>query len=690
MRRSLPLIAALLGLATPAMAASVVKTDNVEARLVSENASVAPGSTVTVALRLQIREHWHTYWSYAGDSGEATTVEWTLPEGVTAGPLQFPYPHRIEVPPLVNFGYEGTVLHLTDIQIPASAKPGDTIALKADAVWLVCAEVCIPEEGVLTLDLPVAASSAGADAATAGEFAAARAALPTPSPWPATASVEGHTLTLRLDAPQLAEAGLASAVLFPQSGGYIKNAAPQTVETSGGVLSISTETGRRFATPEKAAEVKSFPAVIVATGSDGVTHAFTLEAPVTAGAGTAAAPGGEGALSVPVAILFAFLGGLILNLMPCVFPVLSMKALALAKQGGDTRAARIGGLAYTAGVVASFLAIAGLLIALRAGGEQVAWGFQLQSPIVVAGLALLFFVIGLNLMGVFEVGGRIQNIGSGLGKGDGITGSFFTGVLAAVVAAPCTAPFMAGAVGAAISQPPAIALAIFGALGLGMAAPYLALAYSPALIRLMPKPGTWMVRLKQVLAFPMFASAAWLLWVLVIQAGPNVLVLVLAAFILAAFGLWLWGLAQRGEAGVKTRILAGLTAIPVLAAVAMAKPAALFGLVSEAYTPARLEELLKEGKPVFVNLTAAWCVTCLVNEEVALSGQDLADAFRQNGITYLKGDWTNRDPDITKLLEQHGRAGVPLYLYYAAGKSEPVVLPQLLTEGIVIAALTGS
>ena len=689
MSRSSLLIAALLALVTPAMAQSVVKTDNVEARLVAETPNAVPGGTISVALRLDIREHWHTYWSYAGDSGEATTVDWTLPAGVTAGPLQFPYPNRIEVPPLVNFGYEGTVLHLTDIQIPASAKPGDTIPIKADAVWLVCADVCIPEEGVLTLDLPVAAEAGTSDATTAAEFAAARAAMPTPSPWPATASVDGKTLTLRLDAPQLAGAGLAGAVLFPQSGGYIKNAAPQSVDTSGGTLAISTETGRRFATPEKAAEVKSFPAVIVATGSDGVTHAFTLDAPVTAGP-AAPAQGGEGALSVPVAILFAFLGGLILNLMPCVFPVLSMKALALAKKGGDTRAARMGGLAYTAGVVVSFLAIAGLLIALRAGGEQVAWGFQLQSPIVVAALALLFFVIGLNLMGVFEVGGRIQNIGSGLGKGDGITASFLTGVLAAVVAAPCTAPFMAGAVGAAISQPPAIALSIFGALGLGMAAPYLALAFSPALIRLMPKPGTWMVRLKQVLAFPMFGSAAWLLWVLVIQAGPNVLAMVLAAFILAAFGLWLWGLAQRGEAGLKTRILAGLTAVPVLAAVAMAKPSAPSGLVSEAYTPARLEELLKEGKPVFVNLTAAWCVTCLVNEEVALSGKDLADTFKKGGITYLKGDWTNRDPDITKLLEQHGRAGVPLYLFYASGKSEPVVLPQLLTEGIVIAAVTGS
>lgn len=688
MRRLLLPVIALFALAAPAAAADVVRTDNVEARLVAETPAVTPGGTVTVALRLQIREHWHTYWSYAGDSGEATTVDWTLPDGVTAGPLQFPYPRRIEIPPLVNFGYEGTVLHLTEIAVPASATPGDTITLKGDAVWLVCDEICIPEEGVLTLDLPVAAAAGAPAPDVAAEFAAARAALPTASPWPATALVEDGRITVRLQAPDLASAGLASAVLFPSSGGYIRNAAAQSVETGGGALSISTETGRRFSTPERAAEVTAIPAVIVATGSDGITHAFAFDAPVVAAAGSAG--GGVAGLSVWTALVFAFLGGLILNLMPCVFPVLSMKALALAKKGGDTRAARIGGVAYTAGVILSFLAMAGVLIALRAGGEQVAWGFQLQSPVVVAALALLFFIIGLNLMGVFEVGGRIQNIGSGLGRGDGAGGSFMTGVLAAVVAAPCTAPFMAGAVGAAISQPAIIALAIFGALGLGMAAPYLALAFSPALIRLMPKPGTWMVRMKQVLAFPMFGSAVWLLWVLVIQAGANTLALVLTAFLLAGFSLWLWGLAQRGEAGLKTRILAGVAAVPVVAAVAMASPAPQSGLAHETYTPARLAALLGDGKPVFVNLTAAWCVTCLVNEEVALSGQGVADAFASAEITYLKGDWTNRDPDITRLLEAHGRAGVPLYLFYAAGKSEPVILPQLLTEGIVIDAITGS
>jgi thiol:disulfide interchange protein DsbD len=701
MRRRLITIAAALGLAglSSAQDASMARTDNVEARLVAETDGVRPGDTVTVALRLAIRENWHTYWLYPGDSGEPTTVEWTLPPGVTAGDLQFPYPERIPVEPLVNFGYKGTVLHLTGITIPEDAQPGQTVTLKGDAVWLVCEEVCIPEEASLSIDIPIVAAAPPANPTYAAEFEATRAALPKPSPWPAVFAHHGKTVSVALQAPEIARAGLASAVLFPSKGGLIKNAAPQTMGASGDSLTVSTETGRAFATPEKAAQVTEIPALLVLTGIDGQTQAFTVKATPGIVPASTAAPA-EGALSVWVALGFAFLGGLILNLMPCVFPVLSMKALALAKKGGDTRAAAIGGFAYTAGVVASFLALAALLIALRQGGAMIGWGFQLQSPAIVAGLALLFFAIGLNLMGVFEVGGRLQNIGSGAGKGDGATSSFLTGVLAAVVAAPCTAPFMAGAIGTALAQPAPVALTIFGALGLGMAAPYLALTLSPGLVRRLPKPGLWMERLKQVLAFPMFGSAIWLLWVLTIQTGPNTLVIVLSAFLVAAFGLWLWGLAQRGEGGWLTRGLSGVAAAAVVAALVVAPqtaaPAAAAtestgaGPASEPYTPARLDALLKDGKPVFVNLTAAWCVTCLVNEEVALSGAALADAFRAGGITYLKGDWTNQDADITRLLEQHGRAGVPLYLFYPAGQTTPLVLPQLLTEGIVMSAVGAS
>ncbi len=680
-------------LAAPAHAQTPVEP-NVRASLVTETEGVQPGGTITVALRFEIREHWHTYWSYAGDSGEATAVTWELPEGVSAGPLRFPYPHRIDVGPLTNFGYEGTVLHLTDITVPASAAPGTSLPVKADAVWLVCDEICIPEEAQLSLDIPVVGAAPPPNASHAAEFAATRAALERPSPWPAQFAFADGRVSVTLNAPELAKAGLASAVLFPQSGGYIKNAAKQSVETHGGVLTVSTEAGRRFSTPDKAAAVTAFPALLVLTGADGQTQAFRFDA--TPGAAPPNAAGGEEALSVWTALGFAFLGGLILNLMPCVFPVLSMKALALAKKGGDVRLARIGGLAYTAGVVLSFVALAAALLALRGAGEAIGWGFQLQSPAIVAGLALLFFAIGLNLMGVFEVGGRIQNIGA-RSTGNGVAGSFFTGVLAAVVATPCTAPFMAGAIGVAIAQPAPIAIAIFAALGLGMATPYLALTLSPALVRRLPKPGLWMERLKQVLAFPMFGSAAWLFWVLSIQAGPNALALTLAATILAGFALWLWGLTQRGEAGTLARGAAALAAAAVIAALIVAPQTATTaaaeagaessGAKSEPYSAARLEELLGQGKPVFVNLTAAWCVTCLVNEQVALSGPALAAAFEQQGITYLKGDWTNRDAAITALLEQHGRAGVPLYLAYRAGSRTPEILPQILTESIVLDAI---
>ncbi|MCC6919300.1 MAG: thioredoxin family protein [Alphaproteobacteria bacterium] len=688
MRKALSLIAAVLALAGPAAAQEA----NVKASLVPETLGVQPGGTVTVALRFDIREHWHTYWSYPGDSGEATAVTWTLPEGVTAGPLQFPYPERIDVGPLTNFGYENTVLHLTDIKVPATATPGSTLSVKADAVWLVCAEICIPEEADLALDIPVVEGAPPVNEAAKADFAATRAKFERPSPWPARFAVADGQLTVAVDAPELAKAGLTSAVLFPKSGGFIKNAGSQTVDTSNGELRIATEVGRRLNTPEKIAAAPPFPALLVVTGADGQTQAFAFEAKPGA---AAAQPAGEGALSIWMALGFAFLGGLILNLMPCVFPVLSMKALALAQKGGDVRKARLGGLAYTAGVILSFVALAAAMLVLRGAGEAIAWGFQLQMPAVIVGLSLLFFAIGLNLMGVFEVGSGLQNLGA-RDTGNGVTGAFFTGVLAAVVATPCTAPFMAGAVGAAITQPAPIAIAIFAALGLGMAAPYLALTLSPALVRRLPRPGAWMVRLKQVLAFPMFGSAAWLLWVLSVQAGATALAAALAASVLAAFALWLWGLAQRGEAGTLARGAAVLAAAAVVAAVVLAPHTATTasaavgaetsGPKSEAYSAARLESLLSEGKPVFVNLTAAWCVTCLVNEEVALSGQTLAKEFERQGVVYLKGDWTNRDAAITALLEHHGRAGVPLYLVYPAGSRTPTILPQILTETIVLDA----
>jgi thiol:disulfide interchange protein DsbD len=385
--------------------------------------------------------------------------------------------------------------------------------------------------------------------------------------------------------------------------------------------------------------------------------------------------------------------------MPCVFPVLSLKAAALARHIEHPGAARREGLAFLVGVVATFLVLAGLLIAARAAGQAVGWGFQLQSPVVVASLALLMLLVGLNLSGLFEIGTSVQGAGTGLTTKSGLAGAFFTGALAVVVAAPCTAPFMAGAIGWAATQPPAAALLVFLFLGLGLAAPFTALSFAPGLFRKLPKPGGWMEGFRKVLAFPMYAAAAWLAWVFAVQAGTSALPFLFAAAILAAFAAWLFGVGQRADKPLVPRAVTAVAivlAVPLLVlgartAVPAAAPGAPQaeagpGLPTEPWSPERVAALQAEGRPVFVDFTAAWCVTCQVNERTALAGKRVADAFAKTNAVYLKADWTNRNDAIAKELASHGRSGVPLYLVY--GKAgEPQVLPQLLTEGLVAAAL---
>ncbi|OYX95421.1 MAG: cytochrome C biogenesis protein [Caulobacter sp. 35-67-4] len=403
------------------------------------------------------------------------------------------------------------------------------------------------------------------------------------------------------------------------------------------------------------------------------------------------------------ALVFAFLGGLILNLMPCVFPVLSMKAASLAGHAHDPGKTRLQGLAFLVGVVATFLALAGLLIAVRAGGAAVGWGFQLQSPVVVASLALVMLLVALNMSGVFEFGTSVQGVGGSVSARGGVTGAFFTGALAVVVAAPCTAPFMAGALGFALTQPPVISLGVFLALALGFAAPFVILTFAPALMARLPRPGPWMDTLKKGLAFPMYGTAAWLVWVFSQQAGSIALGQVFAAAVLLGFAAWLWGHAQTRRAVGKPSLVALLAALLALAgAIALTAltaqatpPAAVAtnaaptgpGLASEPWSPEKVAALQAEGRPVMVDFTAAWCVTCQVNEKVALSGAGVAQAFRDNNAVLLKADWTNRDATIAAALAEQGRAGVPLYLVYPAKGGPPVILPQLLTEGMVIAAI---
>lgn len=677
--------------ATP-VRSNVVATDNVETFITLETAGVAPGQKVWAALTQKIRPHWHTYWINPGDSGIPTEINWTLPAGWKADPITWPAPQRFAIGPLVNFGFQDKAQLLVGLTVPADAVPGSHATLSATVNWLVCEEVCIPESGDLSIDVPVVAQTAPTEPEAASLFTEARAALPMPNPYPASLSVGEKSYRLTLAADGLAKARISDAFFFPHDYIVAESNAEQPLVLDAQGLHLDLK-------PGGAAPTGPVTGVLTFTEElDGqqVRHAFAVEA------GLGAAPaGGNSAAQTGwfTALMLALLGGMILNLMPCVFPVLSMKALALLRHGPGE--ARRHGLAYTAGVLICFAIIAGALIALRAGGAAIGWGFQLQDPLVVAVLAYVMLLLGLSLSGVFTLGGSVMGVGQGLAAKDGLSGSFFTGVLATVVATPCTAPFMGTALGFAITQPWPVALSVFLALGLGMALPFLALSFSPALLKRLPRPGVWMERVKQALAFPLYASAAWLIWVLSIQAGPTALATVLAGMVVIAFAAWIYG--QTQLSGSVGRALGSIVAVLALAAaVAGASTARTVSAPEQGtagksaqagdYEPWSAEKqaaLISEGKPVFVDFTAAWCVTCLVNERTSLSTDAVRAAFKQKGVALLKGDWTNRDAAIARVLESHGRSGVPLYLVYLPGKPEPMILPQILTEGIVLDAFSG-
>jgi len=672
------LILFLLLLAAPALA-QPEPGPKVHARLVAEDKGVAPGGTVTVALEEKIAAGWHTYWKNPGDAGAPTEIEWTLPPGWKAGPIQWPRPKRLPVGPLMDYGYEGTPWLLSNLTAPADAAPGPVV-IKAHASWLVCQQICIPEDATLTLNLTVGAG--GHDPGVAKDFAAARALLPIASPWKVTYAL-GPNLDLYVAAPALAASHPATADFFPATSGIIKNAAPQLVGYAKDGMVLRLSPGQKAG--------GTLQGLLVLTGTDGSTQALEVSVPpgpVPYVEFSAPATSGEGDLSLWLALAFAFLGGLILNVMPCVLPILAMKALALADHGARGRGESF---AYAAGAVLSFAVLGLSVLLLRAGGDSVGWGFQLQSPIVVAGFALLIFAVGLNLSGLFEVGSITA--GEGLASRGGWVGAFFTGVLAVAVAAPCTAPFMAVSLGYALTLSAPVALLVFIALGIGFALPFLLLGLWPRALAFIPKPGPWMLTFKQFLAFPMYGGAAWLVWVLAQEAGPNGVVIILSAFIALALALWLWGVTRDmrrgrivGAVAALLIFLAGLYGVSQLRQ-ANAAPTTQTTKLGEPYTATKLASLRAANRAVFVDATAAWCITCLVNEDAVLSRDSVKGAFASKNVAYLVADWTNQNPEITALLKENGRSGVPLYLYYAPGAATPQVLPQILTEGVVLGAL---
>jgi len=596
-------------LAATAAQAVPVRTEQVEAELVAERSAPEPGKALTVALRLKAIPGWHTYWRNPGDSGQPTAIDWRLPAGYRAGPIQWPVPEKLPIGPLANYGYEGEVLLLTDIVVPAGAQGPAKIA--AQAKWLVCnPERCIPQEADLQLD--------PGSAPQAQRIGFARESLPEPAGagWSLKAAAAVGGVGLEVELPKDVQA--KTLQFFPYAEGKVRHAAAQSMERRDG--------GLRLFLPAATQPVGEFTRVNGLLVADGV-RGFEIDVPVTRAAAAS--------LGFLAALLFAFAGGLILNLMPCVLPVLSIKVLGFAA-GRDARAMRGQGLVYGAGVVLSFLALAALLLALKGAGTAVGWGFQLQSPVFIALMALLFLALALNLSGAFEFRSLVPSRLAGMSASNPHADAFLTGVLAVLVASPCTAPFMGAALGYALTESAAASLAVFAALGLGMAAPYVLLTFQPRWLRHLPKPGPWMARLKRWLALPLYATVVWLAWVFSIQVG-------------------LVGAQPANDAW---------------------RP----------FTETRVAELVAQGKPVFVDFTAAWCVTCQVNKQLVLSRPETERAFAERGVALLRADWTRQDPEITRALATLGRNGVPVYVLYRPGR-EAKLLPEVLTRDALLAAL---
>ncbi len=656
--------------AAPALAleSAPVRSARAVVTLVTDTDAVS-GQRFHAGLRFQLAPGWHTYWQNPGDAGVPAEIAWTLPPGAAAGPIAWPVPVRQAEGPLMTFAYTGEVL------LPVTITPGPgPLSVQAHASWLVCERICVPEEGDFRLDLPAGTPGPSARAPL---FAAAAARRPRPSPFAAHVAPDGR---LALLGDGLSRATVADATFFPLDATALDHAAAQAVSVGDGAVTVALTPAAAFNSHADLGGV-----LVLRDPNGGETY---LDVVATPGAVPAASSG------LPTLLLAAVAGGLILNLMPCVFPILAMKAVALSRLSGAGRGAvRAQAAAYSAGVVLAFMALGGALLALRAGGSVAGWGFQFQSPVFVVGMAWLLFAVGLNLAGVFAVGGRLAGVGQGLAGSGGLGGSFFTGLLAVVVATPCTAPFMGAAIAGALAASPAVTLAVFAAMGVGLALPYAVLAVAPGLARALPRPGAWMDVLKQALAFPMFAAAVWLAWVAAQEAGSSAVLATLAGAVLLGFAAWALGLAQAASgAGRRIGQAAAVVAVAAMAMVlAQVSPTSApveVSADSEPFSIVRLTALRAEGHPVFVNMTAAWCVSCLVNERVALSPAPVRAAFAEHGVTTLKGDWTRQDPAISAFLRAHGRDGVPLYVFYAVGR-EGVVLPQILTAGTVLDVVNG-
>jgi len=666
------IVAVLAGTGVSAQAPFALGPPHIAPQLVAESGDPAPGGTVTLALVMRPEAGWHGYWVNPGDAGLGVDARWTVPTGASVGALRYPAPERLLVSGLMNHVFIGPYALLADFKVPASMKAGQALPVALDAHWLACTDkVCVPEQAKLRLDLVVGQGHIGPD--KRARFDDYRAALPRPLGSEARYAVQGDRLSIAIPYP--AAAPVETPWFYAATKDAVGYAEPQAARRVGDLLVIET----RAATPTGKIE----GVVTVASGVALSLAARPGSVPV-GGTMIGQAPGRVGALAFLLALGGALLGGLILNVMPCVFPILSLKAISLARAGGDEREARGEALAYTAGALLSCMALGGAILALRAAGASAGWAFQLQDNRVIALLLVLVVAITANLAGLFALP---QLDGGRAGRGAG--GAFLTGVLAAFVATPCTGPFMAAAMGAAILMPWPLALAIFAGLGLGLASPFLALAFIPALRRRLPRPGPWMEWLRRIMAVPMALTALALGWLLWRQGGgPGIMLAAVLGGMTLAFTA-LIGRAQRQGWPVLAPVLTGAFVLVVggSAAASLLPPVrhqqGVAGAV--AFSADRLAELRAEKRPIFLYFTADWCVTCKVNEAGAIGTDAVRDAFARRNVAVMAGDWTRGAPDITRFLEAQGRSGVPLYLFYAPGAAKPVELPQILTP----ATLTG-
>ena len=650
--------------------------------VVLENSQVAPGQPVRGFFHMQMEGNWHTYWKNAGGVGLPTEVSWTLPEGWKADPLYWPAPHYINTSGQISYAYQHEARIPFILHPPSSA--GGKVDIKTRLNWLECDESCVPAK--TDISFPITFATSSNDSPEAAQVKAAFEALPKATE-AVKAGKDGKAFALYFPT----SLGDSEARFFPDSAGQITAGAPQTLsKVADGTLVLKLQPDAKAEKPPQ--ELSGV--LVVGKGEKAKSYEFKTKIETSRPSAEqegGAPPTAASFATIAFTIGAAFLGGLVLNLMPCVFPVLSLKVLGIVEQADreGTKAWHHGAV-FTLGVLVSFWVMSGLLLFVRSAGSEVGWGYQLQNPMMVAFLAALFLVIGLNLFGVFEVGENLTQLSNVADKKHGYAASFWGGVLTTVAATPCTAPFMGSAIGFALSQPAWVALLVFTSLALGVAAPYMTLTMFPALLKKLPRPGAWMVTFKQILAFPMLLAVVGLAWVFGGQTGSDGMAQLLLSLVVVGFACWIYGRWGNSYVDSTRRLGSAAALLVMLAAGGVGYAAANPSKEAEkwvAYSPALVDQLVAEGKPVFVDFTADWCTSCKANELVALSRPEVSQKFESLGVTLVKGDWTKRDEVIAAALAKYGRAGVPLYVLYPGQGREPIVLPEVLFPSTVLEAL---